>query len=62
MRIEDWTFREADVRLSEHSELRSALQLNSVPDYTTFYRFLTRLQEDDVARVMAVIVRRMLGR
>ena len=62
MRYEDWTFREAEVRLSEHSELRSALLLNSVPDYTTLYRFLTRLEEDDVARVMAEIVRRMPGR
>jgi hypothetical protein len=33
-----------------------------VPDYTTLYRFLTRLQEDDVARVMHEIVRRMPGR
>jgi hypothetical protein len=45
MRYEDWTFREAEVRLSEHAELRSALQLNSVPDYTTLYRFLTRLRK-----------------
>jgi hypothetical protein len=44
MRDEDWTFREAEVRLSEHSGLRSALQLNSVPDYTILYRFLTRLE------------------
>jgi hypothetical protein len=33
-----------------------------VPDYTTLYRFLTLLQEDDVARVMQEIVRRMPGR
>jgi hypothetical protein len=50
------------VRLSEPSELRSALQLRSVPDYTTLYRFLTRLPEDDVARVMQEIVRCMPGR
>jgi IS5 family transposase len=62
MRYEDWTFREAEVRLSEHAELRSALQLNSVPDYTTLYRFLARLDGDDVARVMDEIVRRMPGR
>jgi hypothetical protein len=62
MRYEDWIFREAEVRLSEHSELRSALQLRSVTDYTTLYRFLTRLQEDDVVRVMHEIVRRMPGR
>ena len=32
MRYEDWTFREAEVRLAEHSELRRALRLRSVPD------------------------------
>jgi len=62
MRYEDWTFREAEVRLSEHAELRSALKLNSVPDYTTLYRFLALLSEEDVARVMNEIVRRMPGR
>jgi hypothetical protein len=55
MRYEDWTFR-------EHAELRSALELNSIPDYTTLYRFLARLSEPDVARVMNEIVRRMPGR
>ena len=40
MRYEDWTFREAEVRLSEHRELRQALGLVSVPDFTTLYRFL----------------------
>ena len=62
MRYEDWTFREAEVRLSEHAELRSALQLTSAPDYTTLYRFLTRLREEDVARALREIVRRMPGR
>ena len=62
MRYEDWTFREAEVRLSEHAELRSALRLRTVPDYTTLYRFLLRLEEDDVARAMNEIVRRMPGR
>ena len=62
MRYEDWTFREAEVRLGEHSELRSVLHLNSVPDYTTLYRFLTRLSEDDVVRVLHEIVRRMPGK
>lgn len=62
MRYEDWTFREAEVRLSEHRELRSGLRLRTVPDYTTLYRFLLRLEEEDVARVMNEIVRRMPGR
>jgi hypothetical protein len=42
MRYEDWPLREAEVRLGEHAELRSALELNSVPGYTTLYRFLAR--------------------
>ncbi len=32
MRYEDWTFREAEVRLGEHQELRAALGLEQVPD------------------------------
>jgi hypothetical protein len=48
--------------LGEHAELRSALQLNSVPDYTTLYRFLARLGPSDVARGMNEMVRRMPGR
>jgi len=62
MRYEDWTFREAEVRLSEHSELRSALHLRSVPDYTRLYRFLARLQAHDVDRALDEVVRRMPGR
>ena len=42
MRYEDWTFREAEVRLGEHRELRQILGLTSVPDFTTLYRFLQR--------------------
>jgi hypothetical protein len=34
MRDEDWTFREAEVRLAEHVELRMALGLPHVPDDT----------------------------
>jgi hypothetical protein len=45
MRYEDWTFREAEVRLAEHSELRAALGLPWVPDCTTVYRFHQRLDE-----------------
>ena len=39
MRCEDWTFREAEVRLGEHRELRQTLSLRRVPDFTTLYRF-----------------------
>lgn len=43
MRYMDWTFRGAEVRLGEHQELRTALVLEGVPDYTTLYRFLRRV-------------------
>lgn len=46
MRYEDWTFRETEVRLLEHSELRRALGLKHTPDYTTFYRFMRRLDTE----------------
>jgi IS5 family transposase len=46
MRYEDWTFRETEVRLQEHVELRMALGLQQTPDYTTFYRFMRRLNTD----------------
>src|ERR1044071_2960934 len=46
MRYEDWTFRETEVRLQEHVELRKALGLKQTPDYTTFYRFMRRLNPE----------------
>ena len=52
MRFEDWTFREVEVRLSEHAELRGALGLQVVPDYTTLYRFLRRLPESALAEAL----------
>ena len=62
MRYEDWTFREAEVRLREHTELRSALQLRSVPDYTTLCRFLARFDPAAIKQVLEETVRRMPGR
>src|SRR3989441_44700 len=62
MRYEDWTFREAEVRLREHHELRAALQLPAVPDYTTLYRFLRRLEDDTVDRGLQETVRRLRRR
>jgi hypothetical protein len=61
MRYEDWTFSKTEVPLSEHTELRSALELHSIPDDTTPYRFLAGLDPADVARAMNEIVRRMPG-
>src|ERR1700680_3825360 len=61
MRYEDWTFREAEVRLGEHRELRQALGLVSVPDFTTLYRFLPRLHEATIDRAVGTTVRKLRG-
>ena len=61
MRYEDWTFREAEVRLGEHRELRQALGLVSVPDFTTLYRFLQRLDDITIDRAVGETVRRLRG-
>jgi hypothetical protein len=61
MRYEDWTFREAEVRLGEHRELRQALGLGSVPDFTTLYRFLQRLDDQTIDRAGGETVRRLRG-
>lgn len=52
MRYEDWTFREAEVRLMEHLELRRALSLDQVPDYTTFFRFMQRLEAQAIQEAL----------
>jgi transposase-like protein DUF772 len=57
MRYEDWTFGEAEVRLGEHRELRQALGLVSVPDFTTLYRFLRRLDDQTIDRAAGETVR-----
>ena len=61
MCYEDWTFREAEVRLKEHRELCQTLGLKSVPDYTTLYRFLKRLDGQAIDRAVGETVRRMGG-
>ena len=62
MRYEDWTFRAAEVRLAEHAELRQALELQTVPDYSTLFRFMLRVQEQVIAQVSAEVVRRFQSR
>src|SRR5437879_5989144 len=62
MRYEDCTFREAEVRQREHHELRAALPLQAGPDSTTLYRFLRRLEDDDVDRGLQETVRRLRRR
>ncbi len=61
MRYEDWTFREAEVRLGEHRELRQVLGLGRVPDFTTLYRFLQRLDDQTIDRAVDETVRRLRG-
>jgi hypothetical protein len=53
MREEDWTFREAEVRLGEHQELRAALGLERVPDDTTRSRFLRRVDPEVVRHALS---------
>jgi hypothetical protein len=60
MRYEEWTFREAEVRLAEHRELRAALGLHNVPDYTTLYRFLRRLTEVVLEQTLSAVVQRLV--
>jgi hypothetical protein len=62
MRYEDWTFRAAEVRLAEHGELRRALELQTVPDYSTLFRFMLRVEEKMIAEVLAEVVRRFQSR
>src|SRR5215470_20044314 len=59
MRYEDWTFRAAEVRLAEHAELRQALELQAVPDYSTLFRFMLRLEEQVLDDVLREVVRRL---
>src|SRR5688572_32017338 len=59
MRYEDWTFREAEVRLAEHAELRRALGLQRVPDDPTLYRFLRRLNEAALEDTLSAVVQRL---
>jgi hypothetical protein len=61
MRYQDWTFREAEVRLGEQREWRQALGLGSVPDFTTLYRFLQRLDDVTIDRAVSETVRRLRG-
>lgn len=62
LRFEDWTFREAEVRLSEHSDLRRALALERVPDRTTLYRFMRRVSDEMLDEVLVAIATRLTPR
>ncbi len=62
MRFEDWTFREAEVRLAEHSDLRRALGLERVPDHTTLYRFMRRVTDEILDEVLTAVATRLVPR
>jgi hypothetical protein len=59
MRFEDWTFREAEVRLAEHSDLRRALGLERAPDHTTLYRFMRRVTDETLDEVLVAVATRL---
>ena len=61
MRYEDWSLREAEVRLNEHAELRRALQLRTVPDYSTLCLFVGRLREQDLAKALQAVAKKFPG-
>ena len=47
--------------MGEHGELRQTLGLVSVPDFTTLYRFLKRLDDQTIDRAVEETVRRLRG-
>jgi hypothetical protein len=59
MRYEEWTFRAAEIRLAEHRELRGALELQAVPDHSTLFRFMLRLDERVIEQAVTEVVRRL---
>ena len=59
MRYEDWTFRGAEIRLGEHGELRRTLEVQAVPDHSTLFRFMLRLEERVIGQALAEVVRRL---
>jgi hypothetical protein len=58
-RYEDWTFREAEVRLAEHRDLRAALGLTQAPDCTTLDRCLCRRDDAVLEPVLTAAVRQL---
>jgi len=60
MRFEDWTFRESEVRLAEHSGLRRALRLERAPDHTTLYRFMRRVTDEVLDEALVAVATRLV--
>lgn len=47
------------MRLREHRKFRRVLELQSVPDYTTLYGFLKRLDDKKIDQALGEAARRM---
>lgn len=60
MRYEDWTCREAEVRVAEHAAWRRVLHVREVPEYTPLSRFLRRLAPAVLTPVLHEVLRRLL--
>ena len=58
MRSEDWTFREAEVRPAEHSDLRRALGVERVPDHATLYCLMRRVTDEMLGEVLTAVATR----
>jgi hypothetical protein len=59
---EDCTVCEAEVRLAEHAARRAALGLRHVPDDTTVYRVLRRLDPSVLEQLLRAVVQRLVPR
>lgn len=57
VRYEDWTFREAEVRLNEHGEWRRALGLRQPRAPLTMCWFFSCLPEESIGRALAEAAR-----
>lgn len=47
--------------MQEHIELRMALGLKQTPDYTTFYRFMRRLDENLIQNVLQEVALQIMN-
>jgi hypothetical protein len=61
VRYEDWTLREAEMRLGKDRGLRRTLGLSRVPGFTTLYLFLQRLYNQCIDCAVDEAARRLRG-
>src|SRR5919107_768014 len=62
MRFEDWTFREAEVRLAEPSGLRGALGFERGPHPTALHRFMRPVTDEVLDEVLVAVATRLVPR